>query len=131
MAETKKVAPQGLQASITAGLGAAATASCIQWIEPKYAQYWAGLASLIVPVIGYFAARVVAAMDEPEELTRYKARLNRDLKHQRKMLKDKNVPNEIKDGIKVKYGQTMLKLATANQDYDGGGLVEEEEQPAA
>ncbi len=65
-------------------------------------------------------------MDEPEELTRYKARLNRDLKHQKKILKDKNVPAEIKEGIKVKYGQTMLKLATANQDYNGQGLVIEE-----
>lgn len=126
MAETKKSGPQGLQATITAGLGAAATASCIQWIDPKYAQYWAGLASLIVPVIGYFAARVVATMDEPEELTRYKARLNRDLKHQKAILKDKNVSDDIKVGIKEKYGQTILKLATANQDYSGQGLVVDE-----
>lgn len=127
MADTKKGGPQSLQATITAGLGAAATASCIQWIDPKYAQYWAGLASLIVPVIGYFAARLVASMDEPEELTRYKARLKRDLKHQKKILKDKHVPAEIKEGIKVKYAQTMLKLATANQDYNGQTLVIEEE----
>lgn len=126
MADTKKGGPQGLQATITAGLGAAATASCIQWIDPKYAQYWAGLASLVVPVIGYFAARVVAAMDEPEELTRYKARLNRDLKHQKAILKDKNVPDDIKEGVREKYGQTMLKLATANQDYNGQGLVIDE-----
>lgn len=126
MADTKKSAPQSLQATITAGLGAAATASCIQWIDPKYAQYWAGLASLIVPVIGYFVARLVASMDEPEELTRYKARLTRDLKHQKKILNDKNVPAEVKNGVKEKYGQTMLKLATANQDYNGKGLVIEE-----
>ncbi|HBP6410101.1 hypothetical protein KZ854_13670 [Pseudomonas aeruginosa] len=126
MADLKKGGPQSLQASITAGLGAAATASCIQWIDPKYAQYWAGLASLVVPIIGYIVARLVASMDEPEELTRYKARLNRDLTHQRKILKDKNVPADVKEGIKEKYGQTMLKLATANQDYNGRELVIEE-----
>lgn len=65
-------------------------------------------------------------MDEPEELIRYKARLNRDLKHQKKMLNDKNVPEAIKAGLRDKYGQTMLKLATANQDYKGQGLVVEE-----
>lgn len=127
MADLRKGGPQSLQASITAGLGAAATASCIQWIDPKYAQYWAGLASLVVPIIGYIAARPVASMDEPEELTRYKARLNRDLTHQRKILKDKNVPADVKEGIKEKYGQTMLKLATANQDYNGHELVIEEQ----
>lgn len=126
MADHKNGGPQSLQATITAGLGAAATASCIQWIDPRYAQYWAGLASLIVPVIGYFVARLVASMDEPEELTRYKARLNRDLKHQKKILKDKNIPSEIKEGIREKYGKTMLKLSTANQDYSGQGLVIEE-----
>jgi hypothetical protein len=124
MADSKKSGPQGLQATITAGLGAAATATCIQWIDPKYAQYWAGLASLIVPVIGYFLARWFASMDEPEELTRYKARLKRDLKHQLKILNDRHVTDDIKKGVKKKYSETMLKLSTANQDYKEQGAAQ-------
>lgn len=123
MANSQKVAPQGLQATITAGLGTLATASCLQWIPADQAQYWAGVASLTVPVIGYLAARIFASMDEPEELTRYKARLLRDLKHQKRILKDKNISEEIKAGISKKYEQTMLKLATANQDYNGQELI--------
>lgn len=126
MANSTKAGSQGLQATITAGLGAFATASCLQWLDPKYAQYWAGVASLVVPVIGYIAVRVFASMDEPEELTRYKARLDRDLKHQKKLLKDKNVSDEIKVGVREKYSQTMLKRATANQDCNAQGLIIEE-----
>lgn len=125
MANSQKVGPQGLQATVTAALGGIVTASCLKWIPAEDAQYWAGVASLIVPGIGYLIARFAASLDEPEELTRYKARLKRDLKHQNKMLKDKNVSSTLKEEIREKYSQTMLKLATANQDHDGQRLVEE------
>ncbi|TDF86310.1 hypothetical protein [Pseudomonas sp. H9] len=126
MAEGQKIAPQSLQASITAGLGTFATASCMKFIPPADAQYWVGAATLIVPVIGYFIAKWFSAIDEPEGLTQYKARLNKDLVHQKKILEDKHIPEEIKEGIREKYTNTMLKLATANQDFTQQGLVLEE-----
>jgi hypothetical protein len=118
-----KVAPQGLQASITAGLGTFATASCMKWLPPEHVQYWVGTATLIVPVIGYFIARVFCRIDEPEGLTQYKARLNKDLSSQRKILKDKNISPEIKAGIQEKYTLTMIKLASAHQDFTPQGIV--------
>jgi len=63
-------------------------------------------------------------MDEPEELTRYKARLKRDLKHQLKILNDRHVTDDIKKGVKKKYSETMLKLSTANQDYKEQGAAQ-------
>lgn len=42
------------------------------------------------------------------------------------MIRDRNIPSDVKDGIREKYGQTMLKLSTANQDYTALGLVVEE-----
>lgn len=126
MADSQKVAPQGLQASITACLGTFATASCMKWLPAEHAQYWVGATTLIVPVIGYFVAKFFCSIDEPEELTRYKARLNKDLAHQKKILKDKHITNEVKEGIRQKYTSTMLKLASANQDFTSQGVVVED-----
>lgn len=126
MAEGQKVASQGLQASITAGLGTFATASCMKWMPPDDAQYWVGAVTLIVPVISYFITKFFSAIDEPEGLTQYKARLNKDLAHQKKILNDKHIPDEVKEGVRGKYASTMLKLATANQDFTQQGLVLEE-----
>lgn len=123
MGESSKNVPQGLQASITAGLGTFATASCMQWLPPENAQYWVGATTLIVPVIGYFVARFFYRIDEPEGLTQYKARLKKDLSNQKKILKDKNISTGVKRGIQEKYTSTMLKLASANQDYTAQGVV--------
>lgn len=126
MADGQKVAPQSLQASITAGLGTFATASCMKWIPPDDAQYWVGATTLIVPVISYFIAKFFSTIDEPEALTQYKARLSKDLAHQKRILKDKHISDEIKSGVREKYTETMLKLATANQDFTNKGLVVED-----
>lgn len=126
MAADQKASPQGLQASITAGLGTFATASCMKWIPPDDAQYWVGATTLIIPVISYFIAKYFSAIDEPDALTQYKARLSKDLAHQKKILNDKHISDEIKAGVRDKYTQTMLKLATANQDYTNQGLVLED-----
>ena len=126
MEESQKIAPQGLQASITACLGTFATATCMKWLHSEHAQYWVGATTLVVPVIGYFVARFFCRLDEPEGLTQYKARLNKDLAHQRKMLKDKNISHDLKEDVRSKYNSTMLRLASANQDYSSQGLVVEE-----
>lgn len=126
MAEGQKTTPQGLQASITTALGTFATASCMKWIPAEHAQYWVGTVTLVVPAISYLITKFFTAIDEPEGLTQYKARLNRDLKHQKKLLKDKNVPDEVKQGVRQAYAQTLLKLSTANQHYTQQGLVVED-----
>lgn len=123
MTEPQKSAPQGLQASITAGVGTFATATCMKWLPAEHAQYWVGACTLLSPVVGYVIAKFFWSIDEPEELTRYKSRLRRDIKHQRKILKDKNVSESVKSGVRVKYEETLVKLSTANQDYSSSGLV--------
>lgn len=125
MEDSPKIAPQGLQASITAGLGTFATASCMKWLPAEHAQYWVSATTLLVPVIGYLVAKFFYRIDEPEGLTQYKARLKRDLSSQKKILKDKNVSAEVKNSIREKYTSTMLKLASANQDYTAQGVVAE------
>lgn len=128
MADGPKVGPQGLQASLTASLGGIATATCLKWIPPEDAQYWVAVASVVVPVIGYVVARFVASFDEPAGLTRYKTRLKRDLKSQKKILNDKNISNAIKNGVKRKYEETMIALSTANQDFKEEGIVLDDRQ---
>lgn len=123
MSGDQKKKPQGLQATITAGLGTLATASCLKWIDPKDAQYWVVVANLVVPVIGYFFAKWFCAIDEPEGLTQYKARLDKDLASQKKVLEDKHISEDLKSEVRKKYAETMLKLVTANQDYSKDGLV--------
>ncbi|HCE5541334.1 TPA: hypothetical protein NI869_005091 [Pseudomonas aeruginosa] len=126
MSDGQRTSPQEFQASVTAVLGGFVTASCLKWTPAEDAQYWAGAASLIVPIIGYLVAKWFSYIDEPDGLTRYKARLKRDLAHQKKMLKDKNVSSKVKEDIQKAYEATLVKLATANQDYTDQGLVVEE-----
>jgi hypothetical protein len=95
----------------------------MKWLPAEDAQYWVGATTLIVPVIGYFVAKFFCRIDEPEGLTQYKARLKKDLVSQKKILKDKNISEEVKKGIKEKYTSTMLRLASANQDYTSQGVV--------
>jgi len=123
MSDDQKKAPQGLQATITAGLGTLATASCLKWIDPKDAQYWVVVANIVVPVIGYFLAKWFCAINEPEGLTQYKARLDKDLASQKKVLEDKYTSEDLKREIQKKYDETMLKMVTANQNYTKDGLV--------
>ncbi|KAF0863948.1 hypothetical protein [Pseudomonas sp. LD120] len=123
MEDSPKIAPQGLQASITAGLGTFATASCMKWLPAEHAQYWVSATTLLVPVIGYLVAKFFYSIDEPEGLTQYKARLKRDMASQKKIMKDKNVSEDVKKNVREKYTSTMLKLASANQDYTAQGVV--------
>lgn len=123
MSDSQKSSPQGLQASITAGIGTFATATCMKWLPAEHAQYWVGACTLLSPVVGYFIAKFFWSIDEPEELTRYKARLRRDLKHQKSILRDKHASAVVKDDIRRKYDETIVKLSTANQDYSSSGLV--------
>lgn len=125
MEDSPKIAPQGLQASITAGLGTFATASCMKWLPAEDAQYWVSATTLIVPVVGYFIAKFFCRIDEPEGLTQYKARLKKDMSSQKKILRDKNVSAEVKNSIREKYTLTVLRLASANQDYTAQGVVAE------
>jgi len=125
MEDSPRSVPQGLQASITAGLGTFATASCMKWLPAEHAQYWVSATTLLVPVIGYFIAKFFTRIDEPEGLTQYKARLKRDMCSQKKILKDKNISAEVKESIKEKYTLTVLRLASANQDYTAQGVVAE------
>ncbi|MBB3103759.1 hypothetical protein [Azomonas macrocytogenes] len=123
MTDNRNTAPQGLQASITAGIGTFATASCMKWLPPEDTQYWISVCTLLSPVVGYFVAKFFCSIDEPEELTKYKAWLNKDLTNQKKILKDKNVPEDVKKEVRQKYTETTLKLASANQDYSPRGIV--------
>jgi len=95
----------------------------MKWLPPEDAQYWVGTVTLVVPAISYFLTKFFSAIDEPEGLTQYKARLNRDLKHQKKLLKDKNIPDEVKQGVRQAYTATMVALSTANQHYTPQGAV--------
>lgn len=126
MAEDKSKAPQGWQATITAGLGTLATATCLKFIHPDHAQYCVVIANIVVPVIGYFAAKWIATFDEPGELTQYKARLKRDLENQKKVLDDPHTSEKLKEEVLKKYDETMLKMLTANQSYTKDGLVLED-----
>lgn len=123
MSDAQKSAPQGLQASITAGIGTFATASCMKWLPAEHAQYWVSACTLLSPVVGYFIEKFFWSIDEPEALTRYKARLRRDLKHQKKILEDENVSDAVKADVRAKYEETLIKLSTANQDYSSDGMV--------
>ncbi|MEE1923216.1 hypothetical protein V0R50_13170 [Pseudomonas sp. 148P] len=126
MDDSPRKSPQGLQASVTAVLGTFATASCMKWLPAEHAQYWVGASTLIVPIVGYCIAKIFYRIDESEGLTQYKARLRRDIKSQKKILKDKYVSEAVKEGVRSKYEATILKLASANQDYTAQGIIVEQ-----
>jgi len=123
MSTEPKLQPESLQATLTAGLGAAATTTCLKWLPPEDAQYWVGICTFVVPGVVYFCIKWFSALDEPAELIRYKAHLKKDIAHQKKILKDKHASEVLKAAIRLKYDETILKLSCANQDYSSKGIV--------
>ena len=82
-------------------------------------------AKTIIPVIAGIASPFIAAgisriqrkVEQAPELTDYLTAYENDLKYQKKALKDKNLSAEAKADLETRYSTTVLKMATAHQDF--------------
>ncbi|HBO5165871.1 hypothetical protein [Pseudomonas aeruginosa] len=115
--------PEGLQASITTGVGTFVTASCMKFLPPEHTQYGIVVCSLAIPFAVLFLTKIFIAYNEPQALVEYKALLKKDLRGQKKILKDKNISEKTRSDIKRKYSETLVKLSTAHQDYPDDGVA--------
>lgn len=115
--------PQTIQAYITTAAGSILTASCMNWLPSEHIQYGVVISSLMTPFIAMYFAKIFLQVNEPALLVQYKSRLNRDMKNQKKLLKDPHLSESDKKSIRKKYGDTASKLATAHQDFSSGSLI--------
>lgn len=120
--------PQGnqtIQAYATTAVGSLLTMSCMSLLPDEHVQYGVVSASLVTPFVALFFVRIYQSVNEPAELTKYKARLHKDMKQQKKIIKNCALSAASKKEIQKKYDDTAIKLATANQDYSKGTIVVE------
>jgi nitrogen fixation/metabolism regulation signal transduction histidine kinase len=82
-------------------------------------------AKTIIPVIAGIASPFIAAgisrlqrkVEQAPELTDYLTAYENDLKYQKKALKDKNLSADVRADLEKRYSNTVLKMATAHQDF--------------
>lgn len=123
MSDSTKQGTQTVQAYATTAIGSLLTMTCLNLIPEQYVQYGVVSSSLITPFLAMYFVRVYLGFNEPGELTRYKARLLKDMRQQKSILGNKHLSIAAKKDIQKKYDSTAIKLATANQDFSNGMVV--------
>lgn len=87
-------------------------------------------AKTIIPVIAGIASPFIAAgisrlqrkVEQPPELIDYLTAYENDLKYQIKALKATNLSDDARKNLEKRYSDTVLKMATAHQDFRSGTL---------
>lgn len=75
------------------------------------------IAGIISPFIAAGISRLQRKVEQPPELTDYLSAYENDLKYQRAALKDSNLSVEVRAELEKRYSNTVLKMATAHQDF--------------
>ena len=84
----------------------------------------------IIPIMAGIAAPFLAALilrwqrkiEEPSGLTDFLAAYENDLKYQEKALKNTNLSKAVRTQLEKKHSETMIKMATAHQDFRSGDI---------
>lgn len=115
---------QTSQAYFTAGISGVITAGCLYFFgeDIKLLRLVLPIGALCAPFVTLVLVNIFAFCNVDPALIKYKASLVRDLKKQKKILKDPHVNDETKQLIQALYSDTSMLLATANQDHINGAI---------
>lgn len=99
---------------------------------------WPAEAKTIIPVIAGIISPFIAAgisklqrkVEQPPELTDYLSAYENDLKFQRKAMKAKGLSAPDKAALQARHSATLLKMATAHQDFRSNSLGISAKDPA-
>ncbi|UUT22123.1 hypothetical protein [Pseudomonas sp. T8] len=80
------------------------------------------IAGIISPFIAAGVARLQRKVEQPPELTDYLTAYENDLRYQKRALKNRSLTPEAKAAIEKRYSDTVLKMATAHQDFRSKSL---------
>lgn len=123
MDSVEKHGSQTIQAYATTAVGSLLTMSCMNLLPEGFIQYGVVCSSIVTPFLSLFIVRLYLGVSEPSGLTLYKTRLTKDMKAQRKSLRDTSLSKKARGELQLKYDMTAIKLSTANQDYTSGAVV--------
>lgn len=80
------------------------------------------IAGILSPFIAAGISRLQRKVEQAPELTDYLSAYENDLKYQKKALKDNSLSVEAKAALEKRYSDTVLKMATAHQDFRSEAL---------
>ena len=75
------------------------------------------MAGILSPFIAAGISRLQRKVEQDPKLTDYLSAYENDLKYQKKALKDENLPVDARANLEKRYSDTILKMATAHQDF--------------
>lgn len=80
------------------------------------------VAGIISPFIAALISKWQRKIEQPAELTDYITAYENDLNYQKKALKNKSLTKAARTQLEKKQAETILKMATAHQDFRSGIL---------
>ena len=75
------------------------------------------IAGILSPFISAGISRLQRKVEQDPKLTDYLSAYQNDLNYQKKALKDNNLPADARANLEKRYSDTILKMATAHQDF--------------
>jgi len=121
MSDAANTSPKLSQPLSTGGLTTLLVGLCV-YLPSEHQQPAILCASFASPLLVHLAFKIFLRISVDGELLKYIASLNRDLKRQRKELKRKNLPSNLRDSLQEMESETVILLARAHQDYASGKL---------
>lgn len=109
--------PVGIKTSISAstGIGAVLVAVCNQLLPTEWKEVGLSCVPLVSPFLSLGGVYVFNRLVESPEIVSYKAKLRRDQKALKKLIKDKLLDEESRNKAKKEYAETSLLLATVGR----------------
>ncbi|HHU4149465.1 hypothetical protein [Pseudomonas aeruginosa] len=112
----------GLTATVSSALIAIAAICYPDDVSSGVRQAVAALIAVVSPFIVVALMRWYHKLDMDPDLLKTVNYYEKDLKFQRRQLKEKNLPDEVRKKIEGHMQSTLEKLATVHQDYASGNL---------
>ncbi|WP_316677610.1 hypothetical protein [uncultured Tolumonas sp.] len=110
--------PVGIKTSIGAstGIGAVLVTVCNQVLPAEWKEIGLSCVPLFSPVLSYGGVYLYNRLIESPEVVAYKARLRRDLRELKSIIKDKHVADETREQARTDYSATRLLLANTGRN---------------
>ncbi|MBB3141253.1 hypothetical protein [Halomonas organivorans] len=117
-----KVGNRTAQTFFTGGVGTLFTMLATSFAPEEFVQIGVYASVFFAPFLSAYCTKLLNSLDEPDELSKYKAGLKKDIRFCKKCLKDKRLDEGQKKKYGKNYDKAMNKLSQANTDFHEGRL---------
>ncbi|MEI7385435.1 hypothetical protein [Pectobacterium versatile] len=98
-------------------------------INLEYRELYTQVIPYISPGISLLLVWIYNRFVEPPEIAILRGRFKRDLRSQRKCLKDKNMSQGAKERAQINYDETCLKISMLGRDFADGVYSKPQSSP--